>query len=495
MNTASLYPGTIVVALAVLAGAVVAYGSWQVSAALVIASAVAAGLILARKALSRLPGASTAAEEREVEGAHEFRLARFVFYLGAASIGLLTVRPALALTLSDWIFFACFGLTCLALFTSRTDRDYLVPVTITLGVGLFAFGGFISSFGAIMTIESLSIIARLLYLTVVWFWLATTLLQTRRHVEIAAAAWVASAALSASGALVQFFSGDVIPGGDSAWGRMTGFTPHYNHLGGLVAIAFVPALMFAVDSPQRRRRIFGTVAIGFLAAGLLLSGSVGGLLATACSVVFWIAIRGITMQTALRLSATVLVGTVLVVAVGATGDPIGRIKRVTSAEEAAAGTGGSVYTRLEGYGEAWTRIAEQPLVGVGLDQASSEAVLGPKLVHNMLILQWFTAGILGLIGIIAIICGVVLTAARLIRSSGPQVSALSAAFLASVVAFVVFGMGEPILFVRYGWFPAALLVALHAQRRRAEAPARAAVRAARSRRVAPPAARRPLATQ
>ena len=95
-------------------------------------------------------------------------------------------------------------------------------------------------------------------------------------------------------------------------------------------------------------------------------------------------------------------------------------------------------------------------------------MLGPNAVHNMVINQWFTAGILGLIGIIVIIYGVVLTAARLIRSSTQEVRTLSTALLASVVAFLVFGMGEPILFVRYGWFPAALLVALHAQRRRAE---------------------------
>jgi hypothetical protein len=69
---------------------------------------------------------------------------------------------------------------------------------------------------------------------------------------------------------------------------------------------------------------------------------------------------------------------------------------------------------------------------------------------------------------------------------------LATALLASVVAFVVFGMGEPILFVRYGWFPAALLVALHAQRRRVEETA--SVRAARTRRVVSPA-RVPSATQ
>ena len=94
----------------------------------------------------------------------------------------------------------------------------------------------------------------------------------------------------------------------------------------------------------------------------------------------------------MRLVATAVAGVALVFVAGATGDPVERIKRVTSAEEAAAGTGGSVYTRLEGYDEAWSRIAEQPLIGVGLDEASSVAVLGPKAVHNMLINQWFTAG-------------------------------------------------------------------------------------------------------
>jgi O-antigen ligase len=468
-NRSSIYSGIVVVALASLCGLAVAYSSWRISVAAIVLGSVVAALAVARKVLSSEPGHSAApAEIGATQGHDELRVPRLVFYAGAATMGLLTVRPALAFTASDWIFLACFGLTCLALFTSRADRDYLIPALITVGVGLFAVGGFLSSFGAVAPLGSVSIIARLLYLTIVWFWLATVLLETRRHVEVATMAWVGAAALSASGALLQLAYGDVIPGGDSAWGRMTGFTPHYNHLGGLVAIAFVPALMLAIDSPRPRVRLFGTGAIGLLAVGLLMSGSVGGLLATVCAVTFWIAIRGVTQQTALRLATVVVAGLVLVVTTGATGDPIERVERVTSAEEAAAGTGGSLYTRLDGYREAWSRISEQPLIGVGLDEQSSVEVLGPKLVHNMLINQWFTAGILGLIGIVALIAGVVLTGARIVRSSTGELRALSSALLAALVAFVVFGMGEPILFVRYGWFPAALLVALHAQARRAE---------------------------
>ena len=458
-----------------LAGAFVASVPWRTSLLLIVLAGTAATLVLARVALQtavpHLPTMQfTGAFEEEDQ---RYRAPRYVFYVGAATIGLLTVRPALAFTLSDWIFFACVGLTAVALLASGVDRDYLIPRTVTVGMGLFAAGGFVSSFGAVAPAQSISIIARLLYLTIVWFWLATTLLQTRAHVRTAALAWIVSAALSASGTLVQLVYGNVIPGGDSAWGRMTGFTPHYNHLGGLVAIAFVPALMLAVDSIDRRSRTVGLVCVPLLATGLLLSGSVGGMLSTTCALVFWLAVRGVSMRTAARLAGVVAAAAVVLVATGASNvtDPVQRVKRVTSAEEAAAGTGGTLYTRLEGFEEAWSRIQEQPFVGVGLDEVSSQKVLGPKLVHNMLINQWFSGGILALVGIVLVLAGVALTGAHVVRRSVGEERGFSSALLASVIAFVVFGMGEPILFVRYGWFPAALLLALYAQDRRRDSSA------------------------
>jgi hypothetical protein len=39
---------------------------------------------------------------------------------------------------------------------------------------------------------------------------------------------------------------------------------------------------------------------------------------------------------------------------------------------------------------------------------------------------------------------------------------LAVALLCSFVAFVVFSMGAPVLYTRYGWAPAALLLALRA---------------------------------
>ena len=469
LTTTPVYTRLIVVGVAASIGIVIARNPWQVSLTLIVVGAMAAALVLARAHLAELPDAAEDFVETGVQADRQLRPPRLVFYAGAGLIGLLTVRPALAFTVSDWIFFGCLGLTTLALLTSPAYRDYRVPAILSIGVGIFAFGGFISSFGAVQASESVAVIARVIYLTLVWFWLATTLLRTRKHVENALILWVGSVAVCCLGAVAQYRYGDVIPNGETAWGRMSGFTPHYNHLGGLVATAFVPALMLASESRQRAIRIYGLAAIAVFVLGLILSGSVGGMTATLVSTVFWLAIRGVSLRTVVRLGAVGVVGLALVVGAGGTDapNPLDRLERVTSAEEAAAGTGGSFYTRVEGYQQAWDRIVEQPLIGVGLDLASTQNLIGATLVHNMLLNQLFTAGVLGLVGIVVVLVGTGIVGVTEVRRSAGARRALTSALLAGFVGFVIFSMGEPVLFIRYGWFPVALLLALRAQAVRA----------------------------
>jgi O-antigen ligase len=471
LTTPSAYSRFIVVAVAASTGIVIARSPWQVTTVLVVLGTFAAALVLARAGLTEQPYSAEDFVEPGVRADRQLRPPRLVFYAGAGLIGLLTVRPAMAFTISDWIFFACLALTTLALLTSSAYRDYRVPAILTIGVGIFAVGGFVSSFGAVQASASVSVIARVLYLTLVWFWLATTLLRTRRHVENALILWIGSVAVSCLGAVVQYRYGDVIPGGETAWGRMSGFTPHYNHLGGLVATSFVPALMLATDSSRRGARLYALGVTGVLALGLVLSGSVGGMTATLVSTVFWLVVRGLSLRTVVRLGALAAAGFVLVISVSGADvqNPAERLQRVTSAQEAAAGTGGSFYTRVEVYERAWDRIGEQPLIGVGLDDASSLRITGGEnLVHNMLLSQLFTAGILGLLGIVVVLVGAGMVGATEVRRSSGSRRALTSALLAGFVGFVVFSMGEPVLFIRYGWFPVALLLALRAQAARAE---------------------------
>ena len=467
-------PYAVFVGAAVAVGAVIAHAPWQLSLIAALAAVAALGLAVLRVAVRPINLRAPTWVEAEEVADPRLRYARLAYYVGLATIGFLTVRPALGFTASDWIFFASLGLVVLVILVYGISTPYLIPGAVTVGVLLFALGGVLSSIHAVSPSDSTLVVVRMLYLTLVWFWLGTIVLQTRSHVDTAITAWVASAALSASGALIQFAYGDVIPGGTVAWGRMTGFTEHFNVLGGLAATAFVPALMLAIDSSRRVTRIFGTASTVLISAGLLLSGSVGGLLAASVATMVWLALRGVSIRIFLSMAALFAAALVLMSSTGSTESPspIDRITDVTSTERLQAGTGGSVYTRLEGYSWAWSRITEQPFVGVGLDPASGVDILGPHSVHNLLLSPWFTAGILGVIGILLLIGAAVVTGVRVLKHESPRGRSSAAALLAAMVAFIQHGMGEPILYVRYGWIPAALLLALRAQHIRAWSEAR-----------------------
>jgi O-antigen ligase len=457
------------VAAAALLGALVAAVPSVLAFLLVVVAAGAVGIGLLRSVLRSSPDAVGHAVGETV-AVNAFRASRLVFYAATAAIGFLTVRPAASFTASDWLYFVAFGLVCAGVLTARGQIEYLLPRSVTIGAALFALGGIVSSIGAVAPNASLEVVLRVVYLTLAWFWLATIVLRSRAQLETAVLVWVISASLSASGAVAQFFYGPVIPGGDVHWGRMTGFTPHFNNLGGLAATAFVPALMLATDSRRRSWRLIAVCCLLLLVAGMMLAGSVGGFLAAVVSTIVWLALRGVTARTVTIFVVAALAGVWLVSAVGYTNapSPLKRVVSVTS-KDVPENQGGTLYSRLDVYGAAWDRIERQPFVGVGLDPESSERALDSDLaVHNIIINPWFSAGLLGLVGVCLLLTGVVGTALELVRDAAKGSRSLETALFSSLVAFLLFSMGEPILFVRYGWLPSAMLLALRAQALRKE---------------------------
>jgi O-antigen ligase len=390
---------------------------------------------------------------------------RVLYYLGAATIGLLTIRPALSFTLSDWVFLIAIGVAVLGLVRARAVASVDMPPLILVGAAVFAVGGILSSFHAASPLGSAAVVVRVLYLTLPWFWVGIVLLRTPGQVQWAVTAWVASAALCGGAAVAQVFLGNVIPGGSYvAGGRATGFTSQFNVLGGLTAIAFVPGLMIAVRS-RGRARFLTYPMIALVGAGLLLSGSVGGLLAVAAGTSVWLVSSGRARQT--MAIAAVLVGAVLLL-FSAKGDtrsisPFHRLSLV-SQPEVPGSRGGTLNSRIGVYHAAWAHIRDAPFVGVGLDTASSTERIGE--VHNVILGPWYTAGILGVLGVCILIGSVVHAGFRVVRGAAtPDERLLAVALFASVIAFVVFALSEPIIYVRYGWAPVGFLLALRAQQR------------------------------
>src|SRR3954466_1583159 len=166
----------------------------------------------------------------------DLRLPRTIFYLGLVTLALLTVRASGQVTVSDLLFLLSLGLACAALIIVRRHVPITIPTPLLAGMVIFTVGGLLSSFESYAAFKSMATVARLIFLTVFWFWCGTVVLRRREHVLTAVSLWVTSAAICGAGAILQLAAGDVIPNTHMVFGRSTGFTGQPNDLGGLCAI-------------------------------------------------------------------------------------------------------------------------------------------------------------------------------------------------------------------------------------------------------------------
>ena len=103
---------------------------------------------------------------------------RVLFFLGVLTITQTTWRPALAFTLSDWIFLAAF-LSIVPVWLMYGKWEFPLPTSLLVGLGLILLGGLLSTPSAIWPLSSLYSLTKLCYLMVVWFSLGIILL--RKH--------------------------------------------------------------------------------------------------------------------------------------------------------------------------------------------------------------------------------------------------------------------------------------------------------------------------
>jgi hypothetical protein len=465
-----------------LAWLVVAAGAGSVlpflsplAASLVIATLAATGLALLfrrrfRRPLRSLPSGS-ADEDRELIDVlsapnRSFRMARGLYYLGLIFIGQAVLRPASGLALSDLFFFAAFLATCVEVLSSRRSTvPRIRPRSLAIGTVLFAVGVLVSSAPLDSPGPALAYGLRFIYVTLVWFWVGSVVLRNVRHVAWAVSMWVTSIAVSGLAAVAQLFLGDIIPGTSPIYGRMTGTALHINDLGGMTGIA-LPAAVALVALPlgsllSRRTAAAMLVLIG---AGTVLSGSVGGLLAaTVGGAVYAIAsrIRGRTVMMALILVAG---GVLLVSAQQDAGapTPLERASRVTGPEDDPTST---FWSRVDTNQAAFEAVAERPIVGHGLGQPVPATGFQ---VHNVLLGPLYEGGVFALAGIVVILTGLALTGVQVVRlARSGQEWQLAIGLLAAFCGSIVFAMGAPVLFQRYAWVAAGLLVALRCQQVRA----------------------------
>lgn len=388
------------------------------------------------------------------------RLARAFYYLGLLFLGQLVLRPLFSTTLSDWFFVISLMLALMAA-KDRLSVSVGVVGLVMIGTALFLIGASIATLSSSDPVASLVVTAKFGYLTVVWFWLGSQLLRTRAHVHRAVMFWVASVAIAGTAAIAQYFLGDVIPGTSPEWGRMPGTGDHVNDLGAMAAIALVPAFVVGGRLLPGPLRIVPPLLIF---VGLLLSGAVAGMIAAAGALLVWFGLGHLPTR-ALVLVAVLVTASVVIVQSGGSElpvTPLQRIERVTSSSD---DPGATLWTRLETYRASLKRISENPIVGTGLASSDGLTTSG-FVVHNVLLGPSDRAGLLGGLGMLLILFSVARIGRTIFIEASTEDRPLCAALFSAFVAFLLFGMTAPILFQRYGWVAAALILAYYWQSRR-----------------------------
>jgi O-antigen ligase len=401
-----------------------------------------------------------------------WRVARALYYLGVLFLGLVAVRPILGFTISDWLFLAALIVTVPLVLIRRSLSETGLPWPVVAGVALIVVGGLLSSLlQAGSPVGSLAVVLRLAYLLLAWLWLGRVLLREPGQLRTAIVLWTVSAAVNGLVALGQLWFGASVPGATSLE-RLGGLTLHVNDLGALTAIALVPAL--AVTAGMRSRSVpWGIAVVVLIITGLIVSGSVGGFISAVVGLVVWFARGPGRLRSAAVLILCLVVSAALILAAstirppltrGGEPDPFGRV--VSVLRPSGEGTGGTFWMRLDGYREAAARIARQPIVGAGLDEASAKTTTGLE-VHNTLLAFWYGAGIFGFLGIVLILLYLVLTGVRIPSwPRGSPVAGVGVGLVGATVAFLVFIQAAPIDTQRYAWVAPALLlvVGAHAAR-------------------------------
>lgn len=378
---------------------------------------------------------------------------RALLYPGLAMTSLLLLRGPADVPIGDLLTASAGLLGGLSL----ARRRWRLPRAVAVAGLLVTVGVAVSATVATDPADSLSIGIRLIYLVVVVPWILLTLLTQRRHV-IHAVLWMfAGAAVCATGAVLYltpiraFGVGTV-----TSDNRFAGFTEHVSDLGGITAVAVGGAIGALFSTLPGRYRLVCLVLLAVSGMGLLLSGSVSGMLAV-CVVVLYLLATGV-LRPGRAVGLAVLGGLAGGLGLSLFGrsgglDPMQRFLLTTGL----TGPGGEADTagsRIELVERAWTGILDQPFFGHGLSVDDNLLFRGLS-VHNNFLAAWHGGGILVLVGVgIASVIAV-----RYCLRRGVQ-DPLHTTVAGAVVAAVAFAQTAPSVYNRYYWLPIAFGVVL-----------------------------------
>jgi hypothetical protein len=381
-------------------------------------------------------------------------ISRRLFYVGMFSLSMLRFKLKV-LDASDLIF----ALSAIALLLSVNPparapraRGWM------LGTGIITLAGTLAAFDAVSWSSDIQVVFNGVFVILIWAWANRQLLDTAKRVHGAMIAFVLGTSISALIAFVQtkfHILGSAAGHGASAE-RAVGLSLQPN----IAAISYALALVFAIGLGMHlgfRRHWYLGVCIVFLAAALIFTASVSGQASTLLAVIVLFVRRGIKIRTLLAIFFSLAIVYTVAVAVqtSSTGynlNPLARLQQTTGQN-----TGyNTVNPREATLKNAWGRTVQDPIIGHGIDIASSFVYYDPNVgqenaTHDFIVLLLYEGGVLMLFGF-AITMGSGIR--RMLLYRGPTTDIL----LCGMVAVLFFSLQSPELFDRWLWLPFVLAI-------------------------------------
>jgi hypothetical protein len=408
--------------------------------------------------------------------------------LGSATMALTDVRIGWVL-LSD-VLFAAAAVAIVIKSLVGDDSDLAPPsarkgsALILVGAVLLLAAGTLSSFRSWDPTNSLSVVLRFGWVTLVWFWIMRTVCRDRRDLFAVLRAWKWSALITGTAAVLGYMGIAFIS--EESGDRQVGVSGHPNHLAGQLAATFCLFLLAVPPNGgvrRRRDRFAWFASLGLCATAIMASGSMTGLLAVATAVVaVGVAIVATRRPRQSRRPRSPLapVGVLLLMAAGvgllATSDlPV--LERIGLYREGDAGVTGSVDTRSERNDFVLQRFDQYLVVGLGFSREAGAANI-PAIsglddpanrnygVHNMHLGLLYQAGLAAVIGAAVILYAAWRQLMVLLRRTDAELYMVTLALLGAFVAVNVNSLFQPTAFDRFYWMPVAMTGVLWSIRRR-----------------------------
>lgn len=390
--------------------------------------------------------------------------------IGLTLMGFNSIRIIGFLPISDIVFFGLAALLWLLMLTGRVSRlsppslrtssARLLVATIVLLVLAS-----VSSLRSWYPAESMSVVLRLGYLTILWFWMMRCISVDRRAIALLIRGWRWGVLISC-GAAIAANAGLLALGRSNPENRQTAWFFHPNDLAGYIAVA-IPLFLFAapraVTATSRFANFWWLATVGVSVFALSTTGSlsatVGAAAGVAAASVALVLTRRHTRATVHPIKAMAL-ATIAVVGLAVLfNSDVPVAERLTRYEEGDSAVAGSVEMRGALNERVVNQFDELLLVGNGLDIKAQDDLRGSESgIHNMYVKTLYEAGFIAALALLAMLVVVLQQAWKLmINMRDTDVHLDVVAVFGSAVTGMTFALFQPMTVQRYFWMPFAVI--------------------------------------